>query len=64
MGFTDVSVFHASVQDVHKFMAVEGSLLGEVFDEDSFFGILSYVEFLLFFGFEEIHDLLVVKLKV
>ena len=59
-----MSVFHASLQDFHKFIAVEGSLLGEVFDEDSFFGILSYVEFLLFVGFEEINDLLVVKLKV
>ena len=45
-------------------MAFDGSKLGEVFDEDSFFGILSYVEFLLFVGFEEINDLLVVKLKV
>lgn len=63
MGFTDVSVFHAIVQDFHKFMVAEGSLLEEVFDEDSFFGILSYVEF-FFFWFEEIYDLLVVKLKV
>ena len=47
MGFTNVSVFHAGVQDFHKFMAVEGGLLGEVFDEDAFFGILSDVKFFL-----------------
>jgi hypothetical protein len=64
LGFANVSVFHAGVQDFHKFMAVEGGLLGEVFDEDAFFGILSDVKFFLFFGFEEVHDLLIVELKV
>jgi hypothetical protein len=45
-------------------MAVEGGLLREVFDEDTFFGVLSDIKFFLFFGFKEVHDLLVVEFKV
>ncbi len=64
MGFADVSVFHAGVQNFNKLMAVEGGLLGEVFDKNAFFGVLSDVEFFLFFGFKEVHDLLVIEFKV
>ena len=59
-----MSVFHACVKNFHEFIAVEGSLLREIFDKDTFFGILPNEEFLLFFWFQEVHDLFIVEFEI
>ncbi len=59
-----MSVFHTSVEHIHEFITIEGSLLGKVFNKDSFLCILPNIEFPLFFGIKQVHDLLIVEFKI
>lgn len=64
LGLSDVSTFHSSVKHIHKLVTVKGSLFSKILNKHTFFGILSDVEFFLFFWFQEIHNLFIVQFKI
>lgn len=64
LSLANVPIFHTCVEHIHKLFTIEGSLFRKILDEDTFLSILPDIEFFLFFGIQEVHDLLIVQLEI